>query len=320
MPRSLSSSSLSSVLIIGDDAGDYATLVETADDLSISIAVCPNASDAASVYSDQTILFGNPDSIARVLPDMPTVEWVQSTWAGVTPLLEIGRRDYLLTGIKGVFGPQMSEFVIGYMLASELKVIERLAAQRDRQWFKKASGTLLGKKIGVMGTGSIGQAIARRAKDNGMTVTGLSRTGASNPDFENVFKVEDLHKFLHDLDYLVSVLPHTTETDQLLDQSALAQLPAHAYFINVGRANVVDDEALLSALASDQLRGAVLDVFDVEPVPAESPLWDAPNLLITGHIAAISHPALIAPIFLENYKRFVSGQSLQNVISFDNGY
>jgi len=320
MPQSLSSSSLPSVLIIGDDAGDYAALVETADDLSISIAVCPNASDAASVYSDQTILFGNPDSIARVLPDMPTVEWVQSTWAGVTPLLEIGRRDYLLTGIKGVFGPQMSEFVIGYMLASELKVIERLAAQRDRQWFKKASGTLLGKKIGVMGTGSIGQAIARRAKDNGMTVTGLSRTGESNPDFENVFKVEDLHKFLHDLDYLVSVLPHTTETDQLLDQSALAQLPAHAYFINVGRANVVDDEALLSALASDQLRGAVLDVFDVEPVPAESRLWDAPNLLITGHIAAISHPALIAPIFLENYRRFVSGQSLQNVISFDNGY
>ena len=320
MPRSLSSSSLPSVLIIGEDAGDYAALVETADDLSISIAVCPNASDAASVYSDQAILFGNPDSIAGVLPDMPTVEWVQSTWAGVTPLLGIGRRDYLLTGIKGVFGPQMSEFVIGYMLASELKVIERLAAQRDRQWFKKASGTLLAKKIGVMGTGSIGQAIARRAKDNGMTVTGLSRTGASNPDFENVFKVDDLHEFLHDLDYLVSVLPHTTETDQLLDQSALAQLPAHAYFINVGRANVVDDEALVSALASDQLRGAVLDVFDIEPVPAESPLWDAPNLLITGHIAAISHPDLIAPIFLDNYKRFVSGKPLQNVISFDNGY
>jgi len=320
MPQSLSSSSLPSVLIIGEDAGDYAALVETADDLSISIAVCPNASDAASVYSDQAILFGDPESIARVLPDMPTVEWVQSTWAGVTPLLEIGRRDYLLTGIKGVFGPQMSEYVIGYMLANELKVIERLAAQRDRQWFEKASGTLLSKKIGVMGTGSIGQAIARRAKDNGMTVTGLSRTGVPNPDFENVFKVEDLHEFLHDLDYLVSVLPHTSETDQLLDQTALAQLPTRAYFINVGRANVVDDEALVSALARDELGGAVLDVFDVEPVPAESPLWDAPNLLITGHIAAISHPDLIAPIFLENYKHFVSGQPLQNVISFDNGY
>lgn len=309
-----------SVLIIGEDAADYAGLVDAADDVSIRITTCSSASDAASVYSGQTILFGNPESIARVLPDMPAVEWVQSTWAGVTPLLEIDRRDYQLTGIKGVFGPQMSEFVIGYTLANELKVIERLAAQRDHQWFKKASGTLLGKKIGVMGTGSIGQAIAGRAKDNGMTVTGLSRTGASNPDFENVFRVDELHEFLHDLDYLVSVLPHTSETDQLLDQSALAQLPTHAYFINVGRANVIDDEALVSALASDALGGAVLDVFDVEPVPAESPLWDAPNLLITGHIAAISHPDLIAPIFLDNYKRFVSGRSLYNVISFDNGY
>ena len=312
-------SSESAVLIIGADAGEYARLIDAAEP-STPVTTCCGADDARAAYTDQSILFGNPESIVSALPDMPTVEWVQSTWAGVTPLLEIGRRDYLLTGIKGVFGPQMSEFVIGYMLASELKVIERLAAQRDRQWFKKASGTLLAKKIGVMGTGSIGQAIARRAKDNGMTVTGLSRTGASNPDFENVFKVDDLHEFLHDLDYLVSVLPHTTETDQLLDQSALAQLPAHAYFINVGRANVVDDEALVSALASDQLRGAVLDVFDIEPVPAESPLWDAPNLLITGHIAAISHPDLIAPIFLDNYKRFVSGKPLQNVISFDNGY
>ena len=309
----------SAVLIIGADAEEYVRFIDAAE-ASIPVTTCRNAAEARAAYTEQAILFGNPKSIAQVLPDMPTVEWVQSTWAGVTPLLEIGRRDYLLTGIKGVFGPQMSEFVIGYILASELKVIERLAAQRDRQWFEKASGTLLGKKIGVMGTGSIGQAIARRAKDNGMTVTGLSRTGASNPDFENVFKVEDLHQFLHDLDYLVSVLPHTTETDQLLDQSALAQLPAHAYFINVGRANVVDNVALVSALASDQLRGAVLDVFDVEPVPAESPLWDAPNLLITGHIAAISHPGLIAPIFLENYKRFVSGQSLQNVINFDIGY
>ena len=312
-------SSESAVLIIGADAGEYARLIDAAEP-SMPVTTCCGADEARAAYTDQSILFGNPESIVSALPDMPTVKWVQSTWAGVTPLLEIGRRDYLLTGIKGVFGPQMSEFVIGYMLASELKVIERLAAQRDRQWFKKASGTLLAKKIGVMGTGSIGQAIARRAKDNGMAVTGLSRTGASNPDFENVFKVDDLHEFLHDLDYLVSVLPHTTETDQLLDQSALAQLPAHAYFINVGRANVVDDEALVSALASDQLRGAVLDVFDIEPVPAESPLWDAPNLLITGHIAAISHPDLIAPIFLDNYKRFVSGRPLQNVISFDNGY
>jgi len=309
----------SAVLIIGADAGEYARLIDAAEP-SIPVTTCHDAEEARTAYTEQSILFGNPESIARVLPDMPTVEWVQSTWAGITPLLEIARRDYQLTGIKGVFGPQMSEYVVGYMLANELKVIQRLTAQRGHQWFEKASGTLLGKKIGIMGTGSIGEAIARRAKDNGMTVTGLSRKGASHPDFENVFKVEDLHEFLHHLDYLVSVLPHTSRTDQLLDKSALAQLPARSYFINVGRANVVDDGALVSALAGDELGGAVLDVFDVEPVPAESPLWDAPNLLITGHIAAISHPGLIVPIFLENYTRFVLGQSLQSVINFDNGY
>jgi len=312
-------SSDSAVLVIGADAREYARLIDAAEP-SMPVTTCRGADEARAAYTNQSILFGNPESIVSVLPDMPTVKWVQSTWAGVTPLLEPGRRDYLLTGIKGVFGPQMSEFVIGYMLANELKINERLAAQRDRKWLKKASGTLLGKNIGIMGTGSIGQAIARRAKDNGMTVTGLSRTGASNPDFEKVYRVGNLGEFLHGLDYLVSVLPHTSETDALLNQSALAQLPTHAYFINVGRANVVDDEALVSALANGSLAGVVLDVFDVEPVPQDSPLWDAPNLLITGHIAAISHPGLIAPIFLDNYKRFVSGQDLVNVISFDNGY
>jgi phosphoglycerate dehydrogenase-like enzyme len=307
------------VLVIGADAGEYARLIDAAEP-SVPVTTCGSADEARAAYTNQSILFGNPESIASVLPDMPTVKWVQSTWAGVTPLLELGRRDYLLTGIKGVFGPQMSEFVIGYMLANELKINERLAAQRDRKWLKRASGTLLGKNIGIMGTGSIGQAIARRAKDNGMTVTGLSRTGASNADFEKVYRVGNLGEFLRSLDYLVSVLPHTDETDALLNQSTLAQLPTHAYFINVGRANVVDDEALVSALANGSLDGAVLDVFDVEPVPQDSPLWGAPNLLITGHIAAISHPGLIAPIFLDNYKRFVSGQELMNVISFDNGY
>ena len=99
MPRSLSSSSFPSVLVIGEDAGEYVRLIDAAE-LSIPVTTCHNVAEARTVYAEQPILFGNPESIARVLPDMPTVEWVQSTWAGVTPLLEIDRRDYLLTGIK----------------------------------------------------------------------------------------------------------------------------------------------------------------------------------------------------------------------------
>ena len=110
-------------------------------------------------------------------------------------------------------------------------------------------------------------------------------------------------------------------TDETIEHEAtLALLPAHACFVNVGRANVVDDLALMAALDSGKLGGAVLDVFDEEPVPGDSPLWDTPNLIVTAHMAAVSHPELIVPIFLENYGRFTAGQELLNVIDFEQGY
>ena len=115
-------------------------------------------------------------------------------------------------------------------------------------------------------------------------------------------------------------LPQTADTDNLLDAAALAKLPAQAYFINVGRSNVVDDGALIDALRNDRLAGAALDVFDEEPIPQDSPLWDTPNLSITAHIAAISHPSLIVPIFIENYRRYIKEQPLKYVIDFDAGY
>ncbi len=132
--------------------------------------------------------------------------------------------------------------------------------------------------------------------------------------------VAQLHEFLKEIDYLVVTLPATAGTENLLDEAAFAKLPAHAYLINVGRSNVVDDEALVNALHTSELAGATLGVFDEEPLPKESPLWDTPNLSITAHIAAISHPSLIVPIFLENYRRYCSKQPLKHVIDFDKGY
>jgi phosphoglycerate dehydrogenase-like enzyme len=131
---------------------------------------------------------------------------------------------------------------------------------------------------------------------------------------------DQLHDFLKACDYVVSTLPQTDETDNLLDAGALGCLPANAYFINVGRGNVVDDDALVDALNNGQLGGAALDVFDEEPVPKESPLWETANLSITAHVAAISYTSLIVPIFVENYQRYVNQQPLQHVIDFDAGY
>jgi phosphoglycerate dehydrogenase-like enzyme len=245
---------------------------------------------------------------------------VQSSWAGVTPLIEAPRRDYLLTGVKGVFGPQMSEYVFGYLLAHELKLLERFRAQEQRHWMRDHSGVLDGKSLGIMGTGSIGAHIAATAVAFGMTPIGYSRSGVAVQPFEQTCSMEQLETFLAKSDHLVATLPDTPDTDALLNRETLSILPKGAYFINIGRSNCIDDDALVEALRSGQLAGAALDVFDEEPVPDDSPLWDAPNLKITAHIAAISHPLLIVPIFIDNYRRYVSDQPLDYVVDFDAGY
>jgi len=307
-------------LIVTAAAEEFAEETARLADFPISVKACTSVDQALDAYTDETVLFGKPDMIAEVLPKMPTVDWVQSSWAGVTPLMNLDYRDYVLTGIKDVFGSQMSEYVVGYLLAHELKVLERMARQREHHWFKSYSGTLEGKRLGIMGTGSIGQHIATTAKYFGVTVTGLNRSGADAQGFEKVMPVARLHDFLEECDYLVAVLPQTVGTDKLLDAAALAKLPAHAYFINVGRGNVVDDEALIDALQNNRLAGAALDVFNEEPVPKDSPLWDTPNLSITAHVSAVSYTSIIVPIFVENYRRYLNKQPLNYVIDFAAGY
>ena len=307
------------VLIIGEDAPQFASLVAEGAP-SIDIATARDAEEALGSYDRHEILFGSPDHIAKALPDMPEVRWVQSTWAGVKPLVQLGRHDYVLTGVKDVFGPQMAEYVIGYLLAHELMILRRLEAQQQHTWWPGQSGAFAGKTLGIMGAGSIGRAIAAKARALGVIVIGYSRSGTESPEFDSVYPASHLAEFLGRLDYLVSVLPDTPATDRLLDAESLGKLPAHAFLINVGRGNTVDDVALMAALNEDRLAGAVLDVFDEEPVPPDSPLWDTKNLLMTAHMAAVSDPQLIAPIFLENYRRFVAGRDLLHVISFDQGY
>ena len=308
-----------SILIVSHDAEDLARLVIAAEP-GLDIAIAHDSREAVDAYTDQSVLFGSPLAIAGALPSMPSVEWVQSSWAGVTPLIELDRRDYVLTGIKGVFGRQMSEYVAGYLMAHELRIIRRYDEQRARCWWEGVSGSVAGKRIGIMGTGSIGRDIGRLAADLGMTVTGLSRSGSAAAGFEQVFPQSRIDEFLAGLDYLVAVLPDTPQTDKLLNADALALLPSHACFINVGRANVVDTTALLAALRNGRLAAAVVDVFDEEPVPADSPLWDTPNLLMTAHMAAVSYPDLIVPVFLDNRARFAAGRELVNVIDFGRGY
>ena len=307
-------------MLIAADADMFAAEIDRFADFSAGVTTCLSPEDALAEYRGHPVVLGEPGLIATVLNKMPEVEWVQSTWAGVTPLISCERRDYVLTSVKDIFGPQMSEYILGYLLAHELRVVERAHAQLKHDWADVPSGLLREKRIGIMGTGSIGQHIARTAKGFGVSVMGLSRSGKSVPGFEAVLPVEQLYEFLEGIDYLVSTLPQTSATANLLDAAALAKLPPHAYFINVGRSNVINDEALINALRKGCIAGATLDVFDEEPLPNDSPLWDTPNLSITAHIAAISHPHLITPVFIDNYRRYIQGQPLRYVVDFEAGY
>lgn len=308
------------VIVVTRLADEFKREIDRLSGSAIPVVACSNSSELLTVYSGQPILFGNPGMIAPVLDKMPDVRWVQSSWAGITPMLEIGRRDYILTGVKDVFGPQMAEYTFGYLLAHELNVAERARQQAARHWYREHSGMLEGRTIGIMGTGSIGAYIAGTAAAFNMTALGLSRTGAAVPGFHKVFDVAQIEDFLQSCQYLVATLPQTRGTDNLLNSKTLQRLPDGAYFVNVGRSNVVDDGALIDALNSGKLAGAVLDVFDEEPLPGDSPLWDTKNLKVTAHISAISHPLLIVPIFVENYQRYLDERPLQHVVDLDAGY
>ena len=307
-------------LIVTRLAAEFAEEIKRLDGADIPVTPCIDAAEAIAKNRGEEVLFGNPREIAALLPHMPNVEWVQSSWAGVTPLIEAGRRDYRLTGIKNVFGPQMAEYVLGHLLAHELKIVERRRRQQQREWFPAHSGVLDGKTIGIMGTGSIGSHIATAAGAFNLRPIGFSRSGKPVPPFDSVWPAAELAGFLARSDYLVSTLPHTPETDGLLDAKALALLPGGGVFVNVGRSNVVDNAALTMALSTGKLAAAVLDVFDEEPLPATSPLWEVPNLTVTAHVAAVSHPLLIVPVFVDNYRRFCAGKPLRYLVDFDAGY
>ena len=153
-----------------------------------------------------------------------------------------------LTNACGVFGTLMSEYVIGYMLEHERRMLARYAAQQAGRWDRTPPGTLRGRKLGLLGVGTIGAAIARTARHFGMHVQGYTRQSEACADVETYFHGDDLRAFAADLDYLVSVLPNTGDTRKLVDAKLLQMLPRHAVFINPGRGSVVDEAALASAL------------------------------------------------------------------------
>lgn len=313
---------MNKLLILSKDAIEYSNIINDVDLKQLEIYAFEDFEKIKTVCDKVNIVLGDPDLLQQALPELDRLQWAQSTWAGVRPLAKQDcRKDYILTGIKDIFGPIMSEYVICYMLMNERKALRRFASQQKKIWDTTAPGELRNKSIGILGVGSIGMSIARTAKFFQMKTKGYSRSPVSCKFIDEGYDHSDsLLDFVQDLDYLVSILPDTPATNCLLDKSIFKAMNPQALLINVGRGNVLDESALVEAVNEGYISGAVLDVFKEEPLPKTHPFWDTPGILITAHTAAMSFPEDIAPIFIENYRRFQSGKQLKYVVDLNLGY
>lgn len=310
-----------SLLVLTKHPDEYRQLIEAAACPDLSIVAASDVADGVARGAHSDILLGDPTRVRAALPHLPRLVWTQLTWAGVEPMLDPAlRRDYVLTNIRGVFGPLMSEYVFGYLLAIERKLVQRLESQRAGQWDATLPGTLQGKTLGLVGVGSIGAHLAATGKHFGMRVHGYTRSSRDSRHVDRYFHGDEKAAFASDLDYLVAVLPNTDATAAIVDAAMLGALPPRAIVVNVGRGRTVDDTALVEALRSGRLAGAVLDVFEEEPLPASSPFWTAPNTFVTSHTSAPSFPQDIVGVFVENYRRFHRGDSLLHRVDFERGY
>jgi phosphoglycerate dehydrogenase-like enzyme len=260
----------------------------------------------------------------EVMPRAKKLRWIHILGAGVEHLTPI---DWLpdgvaLTNSSGVHTERSGEYIACALLMLNSRIPEHVTKQRKRIWDPTYSDTIDGKTAVVVGLGSIGGNAARRANELGMHVRGVRRGGDSHPHVHEVFTQDRLHDALRGAHYLVVAAASTTETRGMIGARELDLLAPEAGVINVARQDIIDYDAIVERLESGALRGAVLDVFDPEPLPSHSPLWDVDNLIVTPH--ASSDPAnyneKMLEIFRENLRRLLAGEELRNRVNRDRGY
>ncbi|MGY3902989.1 D-2-hydroxyacid dehydrogenase [Aeromonas lusitana] len=309
------------LLLLSQDNTHYERLLKAAHLPHLRILRADNQQEAERLIGEAHILMAEPARAKPLLPKAGKLGWLQSTYAGVDVLLDASsRRDYLLTNVRGIFGPLMSEYVFGHLLSLTRQLPLYREQQQLKTWQSHPYQGLRGKTLLLLGTGSIGQHIAHTGKHFGMKVLGISHSGRERAGFDQVYQLPALNKMLAKADVIVSVLPATRETRHLFTSERFNHCKPDAIFFNVGRGNAVHEGDLLAALRTGKLGMAVLDVFEQEPLPADSQLWHQPNLIITPHNSAYSFPEDVAQIFIRNYIRFIDGQQLDGRIDFDKGY
>jgi phosphoglycerate dehydrogenase-like enzyme len=249
---------------------------------------------------------------------------IQTVGAGVDHVLPAPDlpAQVLLANARGAHEPEMSEFALALILALAKRLPMAMVNQRERAWKLFGPHALSGRTLGVLGLGAIGHAVARRGAALGMRVIGTKRTPEPLAEVEEVLPPSQTRRVLAESDVVVIVLPRTPETEGLIDADAIVAMKPGAQLVNVARGGIVDETALAKALREGALSGAAFDVFEEEPLPETSPLWDTPNLLITPHAAGLSREYMtrLGEIFFENIRRLERGQPLMNPVDRGRGY
>lgn len=260
----------------------------------------------------------------RLRSRAPRLKWIQTTGAGIDGLLPLDwlPGDIVLTNNTGAHGSKAEDSCAMAISLLNARLPQLMASQRSRAWQPVYTTPVAGKTAAVIGFGDLGQAAGRAAKKLGARVIAVTRSGKAARPADVAYPVSRIDRVLPKADFVIVAAPLTPETRNLLDRARLDLLKPEAGLVNIGRSPVVDYDALRDKLVKGELAGAVLDVFQPEPLPADSPLWDTPNLVITPHVTC-DDPRYIDRLldsWFGNLARFLAGKRLKNVIDRKLGY
>jgi glyoxylate/hydroxypyruvate reductase len=287
----------------------------------VSVHIAATPSEAAGAVADAEILYAwkfPPQLYAKA----GRLKWLQVMGAGVDWALVPELPEHVqITRAPGVFGPWMAEYVLAWCLWVTQRMKPYRDAQRQRRWDDHVLPDRLGgKTLTIVGLGDIGRDIARAARGLGMRVLGVSRRGRPVREAARMYPVAAMTRALREADFVVLLLPLTPETRGIIGADALAAMKSTAWLINIARGAVADEGALMQALEQRRIAGAVLDVFDREPLPPSHPLWKMDNVVVTPHISGPSTADALTPVFNDNLARYLAGRPLRHVVDRRRGY
>lgn len=293
-------------------------------------------------YPDLFFVFsGNKDEMFAALPGAEVLitfscsrealerakalQWIQTLGAGVDalPLGYIKEQGLILTNGKGIHQNQMSEYAIWAMMSLARNTHTMFRNQMTKTWSSRVGqGEVAGTTLGILGLGSIGREIARKASALGMRVIGIKKNPEKIPWVDAVYGNNELDLLFSQSDYVINLLPHTPKTNRLVDKRLFNLMKKDACFINIGRGATVNEADLIHALQCGQIRAAVSDVFEEEPLPLSSPLWELENIIITPHICGISpqYAERAMAIIEYNLDAYLGKGTMMNVVDLDEGY